>query len=252
MEIETFKFLIHKCGCGYVSTHVGNANRHKKSACGHELITESKEFVLKEAHIAALNKTSPPGAISVADSEHINIDIDNSIDNSTHITNVNLVLPEQTTKEDFVGYLESLGQLGFRTPDEISLMPGKMLMFTRNAKKVPGALVERNNRIVEKLPDGSDRVMSKKKAVQTYTHEAVDALWTIDPAEGIADFLDTPCGRKRSKMSIRDAAKLRVTNPHDYHNRVPADVKTRHQKIENNTEKFLDKITTENKLNGFL
>jgi len=248
MEVETFKMTLYTCGCGYKTMNCGNANKHKKVPCGHEIKSETKEFVLKEDY------DNKEGIVISGDKNTIGNDniIDNSIDNSTHITNVNLVLPDQTTKEDFIGYLESLGQLGFRTPDEISLMPGKMLMFTRNAKKVPGALVERNNRIIEKLPDGSDRVMSKKKAVQTYTHEAVDALWTIDPAEGIADFLDTPRGQKRAKMSIRDAAKLRVTNPHDYHNRVPADVKNQHQKIENNTEKFLDKITTENKLNGFL
>ena len=37
-----------------------------------------------------------------------------------------------------------------------------------------------------------------------------------------------------------------------YHHGVPDDVKFRHQKIESHTEKALDKITTDNKLDGFL
>jgi hypothetical protein len=184
--------------------------------------------------------------------------IDNSIDNSTvnitdnSITNLTLVLPERTTKEDFVEYLESLGHLGFRTPEQIATMPGKMLMFTRDAKKLPGALIERDKKIIEKLPDGTERVMGKKKAIQTYTHEAVDALCLRPPATGVSDFLEVERGNKRTKMSLQDAVKLRVKDPKNYHNSVPEDVKHRHQRIESHTEKALDKITTENKTNGYL
>jgi hypothetical protein len=182
--------------------------------------------------------------VTVSDSEHINID------NST--VNINLVLPERTTKEDFIEYLETLGDLGFRTPEQIATIPGKMLMFTRGATKLPGALVERNKKIIEKLPDGSERVMAKKKAIQTYTHEAVDALCLRPPAKGVVDFLETERGFKRTKVSLQDAAKLRVSDPKSYHNTVPGDVKFRHQKIESHTEKCLDHITAENKTNGFL
>jgi hypothetical protein len=52
-------------------------------------------------------------------------------------------------------------------------------------------------------------------------------------------------------MSLQDAAKLRVTNPVAYHRGVPDDVKFRHQKIESHTEKYLDKITNENKQTAF-
>jgi hypothetical protein len=221
---------------------------------------EIKEFVLKEDHLAALGNTSPiVGNVST----YIANNTDNSTNtntNNTHIGDVNnnitnnitLMLPERTTKEDFAEYLETLGRLGFRTPEQIATMPGKMLMFTRDAKKLPGALVERDKKIIEKLPDGTERIMGKKKAIQTYTHEAVDALCLQPPADGVSDFLETERGSKRTKISLQDAAKLRVTNPRGYHQGVPDDVKFRHQKIESHTEKYLDKITSENKTNGFL
>jgi hypothetical protein len=203
---------------------------------------------MKKDYDIAIGK--PENNIVTGNNSTVNIGNDNSTHNS--ITNLTLVLPERTTKEDFVEYLESLGQLGFRTPEQVATMPGKMLMFTRDAKKLPGALIERDKKIIEKLPDGTERVMGKKKAIQTYTHEAVDALCLRPPAIGVSDFLEVERGSKRTKMSLQDAVKLRVKDPKNYHNSVPEDVKHRHQRIESHTEKALDKITTENKTNGFL
>jgi hypothetical protein len=220
------------------------------------MTNELTEVVLKKDYDIAIVKTHTGD--TVQRDKIIDNSIDNRIDNSTtnitdnSITNVTLVLPERTTKEDFVDYLQSLGQLGFRTPEQVATMPGKMLMFTRDAKKLPGALIERDKKIIEKLPDGTERVMGKKKAIQTYTHEAVDALCWQPPAIGVSDFLETERGNRRTKMSLQDAAKLRVKDPKNYHNSVPEDVKFRHQKIESHTEQALDKITTENKTNGFL
>ena len=246
MDIDTFKLTLYACGCGYNTTDNGNASKHKKVACGHTMTNEMTEFVLKKDHLAS-HVTNNDNRV---DNSHNHIG--DNIDNSTNITNVTLVLPERTTKEDFLEYLRELDHLGYRAPEQIATMPGKMLMFTRDAKKVPGALIERNKKIIEKLPDGTERVMGKKKAIQTYTHEAVDALCLQPPANGVVDFLETERGSKRTKMSLQDAAKLRVTNPREYHQGVPEDVKFRHQKIESHTEKALDKITTENKTNGFL
>jgi len=254
MDIEIFKFSVYSCGCGYKTGDSGNATRHRKGPCGHEMKTEKTEFVTRKDHLAALGNTPPVGNVATYTTNNTDNSshIDNSIDNSTHTVNINLMLPERTTKEDFIEYLETLGRLGFRTPEQIATMPGKMLMFTRDAKKLPGALVERDKKIIEKLPDGTERVMGKKKAIQTYTHEAVDALCLRPPADGIIDFFETERGFKRTKISLQDAAKLRVTNPRGYHQSVPDDVKFRHQKIESHTEKYLDKITNENKTNGFL
>ena len=254
MDMETFKMTLYACGCGYKTTHCGNASKHKKVLCGHVMTNEMTEFVTKKDHLASHGNAPPILGDTIARDKIIDNSIHNgdNIDNSTNITNVTLVLPERTTKEDFIEYLSAMDHLGFRTPEQIAAMPGKMLMFTRDAKKLPGALIERNKKIVEKLPDGSERVMAKKKAIQTYTNEAVDALCSQPPAIGVTDFLDTERGLNKTKMSIRDASKLRVFNPVAYHGKVPDDVKFRHQKIENHTERYLDEITAENKTNGFL
>ena len=253
--MDIYKLTVHQCGCGYRTGDASNANKHKKVACGHKIIKKDMRFVSEEDHLAALGSTPQVGNVST----YIANNTDNST-NNTHIGDVNnnitnnitLMLPERTTKEDFIEYLETLGRLGFRTPEQIATMPGKMLMFTRDAKKLPGALVERDKKIIEKLPDGTERVMGKKKAIQTYTHEAVDALCLRPPATGVSDFLEVERGNKRTKMSLQDAVKLRVKDPKNYHNSVPEDVKHRHQRIESHTEKALDKITTENKTNGYL
>jgi len=256
--MEVIKFTVHLCGCGYKTGDHGNANKHKKTSCGHEMTKKEMRFVSEDDYLTALGNAPPVGNVSTYIASNHNGDIDNSthIDNSImnvdNSTNITLVLPERTTQEDFRVYLETLDHLGFRTPEQVATMPGKMLMFTRGAKELPGALVERNKKIVEKLPDGSERVMAKKKAIQTYTNEAVDALCWRPPAHGVSDFLDVERGLRKTKMSIRDAAKLRVSNPVAYHGKVPDDVKFRHQKIESHTEKCLDEITTENKNNGFL
>jgi hypothetical protein len=258
MDIETFKLALYVCGCGYKTTNTGSASKHKKVTCGHAMSNEMTEFVLKKDHLASHGKTDSDASLGDVVTRDKITNINNSthngdnIDNSTNITNLTLVLPERTTKDDFLEYLRELDHLGYRAPEQIATMPGKMLMFTRDAKKLPGALVERDRKIIEKLPDGTERIMGKKKAIQTYTHEAVDALCLRPPANGVCDFLETERGSRRTKISLQDAAKLRVTNPREYHQGVPEDVKFRHQKIESHTEKYLDKITTENKLNGFL
>ncbi|APC25644.1 hypothetical protein BST79_gp131 [Only Syngen Nebraska virus 5] len=46
--MKTYDIKLHRCGCGYETTHDGNASRHKKSSCGHEMKSEVKEFVFKD------------------------------------------------------------------------------------------------------------------------------------------------------------------------------------------------------------
>ncbi|AGE58196.1 protein of unknown function (DUF1390) [Paramecium bursaria Chlorella virus NW665.2] len=243
--MKTFSVSLYACDCGYETTNAGNASKHKKLGTDHKMKVSSVSMILEKDHINALAKATASTTVSQG-GEH------NYLDNSTHTTNIQLVLPPKTTKEDFVDYLCALNGAGFRSPEQIMKMPGNLLTLTRDPKKYPGALVERNNKIVEKLPDGGERVMGKKKAVQTYTNEAIDALYLRHPSSSVSEFLEQDRGVKRAKMSIVDASKMRVENPHGYHNRVPEDVKHIHQKMETNTKECLDKITTENKDIGFL
>ena len=245
--MKTFSVSLYTCDCGYETTNAGNASKHKKLGTDHKMKVSSVSMILEKDHINALAKATA----STYNGETVNVD--NSVNNNkNNITNIQLVLPPKTTKEDFVDYLCALNGAGFRSPEQIMKMPGNLLTLTRDPKKYPGALVERNNKIVEKLPDGGERVMGKKKAVQTYTNEAIDALYLRHPSSSVSEFLEQDRGVKRAKMSIVDASKMRVENPHGYHNRVPEDVKHLHQKMETNTKECLDKITTENKDIGFL
>ncbi|AGE54200.1 protein of unknown function (DUF1390) [Paramecium bursaria Chlorella virus IL-5-2s1] len=47
-HMEIFKTTLYSCGCGYKTIASGNASRHKKTKCGHEMKSETREFVLKE------------------------------------------------------------------------------------------------------------------------------------------------------------------------------------------------------------
>jgi hypothetical protein len=247
--VETFTVSLYTCGCGYKTTNSGNSIRHKKGKCGQEITTSSVKMVLEADYTEALAKAQQP--VSFAGEQNVNV-FDKSVDNSTHITNITLVLPEKTLKEDFIDYLETLTNIGYRTPDKIMDMPGKLLLTRRDPKTMPGAIIERNRKIIEKLPDGGERVMGKKKAVQTYTNEAVDALFRRPPDQSVADFLEEDKGTKRTKMSVVDASKMRVADPIKFHMGAPPDVKHIQQKMETHTERCLDKITTQNRDAGFL
>jgi len=245
--VKIFTGTLYSCPCGYETLSAAGSLAHSKTkkCIQHTMVKIMMEFVTKSEYDI---KGSDASAVSIEGDHNIAINGDNN-DNSV---NINFVLPERTTKEDFMEYLLAMDHLGFRTPEQVAAMPGKLLMFTRGAKELPGAIIERNKKIIEKLPDGTERIMGKKKAVRTYTHEAVDALCLRPPTNSASDFLEMDRGMKRTKMSIQDAVKLRATDSVAFHHEVPTNVKTIQQRIESHTEKALDKITLENKTNGFL
>jgi len=242
-QMKTFGTTLHVCGCGYETLNAGNASKHIKVDCGHEMIKKSVKVVLETDCLEALAKANGT-AIRTGDNS--------PVVNSTTNVNINLTLPEHTTKEDFVRYLETLNGIGYRSDPRIMEMPGRLLMTIRGPEVTPGALVERKNKIVEKLPDGSERVMPKNKAVKVYTSEAIDALCLRSPDPSVDTFLEKHRGSKRVKMSVSDAAKLRLNNPSKYHIGVPDAAKAVIHKMEEHTGDYLDKITTTNKDNGFL
>lgn len=251
--VKILSGTLYSCPCGYETLSPSNSMAHSKTkkCLHHTMVKTTTEFVMKSDYD---NKGGVASAVSIEGNHHnISIgggNIDNSVVNIT--TNINFVLPSGTTKEDFIEFAKATQNIGFRPPERIVKMPGVILTLTRCAKKLPGALVERGNKIFEKLPGGGKRVMAKKKAVQTYTQEAIEAMCLHPPDHSISEYLDIDRGYKRTKMSIRDAAKLRVTNPPGYHRGVPDLVKINHQRIESYTGECLDAITTENKANGFL
>ena len=47
VNMKTFKTTLYTCGCGYETISAGNANKHKKTSCGHQMTSQTEEFVRK-------------------------------------------------------------------------------------------------------------------------------------------------------------------------------------------------------------
>ncbi|APC25852.1 hypothetical protein BST79_gp339 [Only Syngen Nebraska virus 5] len=57
-DFETFKTTFYICGCGYKTILPGNASRHKKTSCGHEMKSESRNFIWEEDVKKAIGNTN--------------------------------------------------------------------------------------------------------------------------------------------------------------------------------------------------
>lgn len=251
--VETFAVSLYTCGCGYKTTYSGNSIRHKKGRCGYDIKMSSVKMVLEVDHLEELSKAQHPITFG---GEHNNNTLDQSTHNTNITNNINLVLPDRSLRDDFKEYLTIMTVTGSvptnRLAHNMTHIPGNLLLKNRDPDTFPGALIERDKKIVEKLPDGGERVMAKKKAVQTITGEAVDAICTSPPNAEVADFLEQKKGTKKTKMSVEDASKLRIMDPRSFHNRVPPEIKDIQKMMETHTERCLDKITTRNRDAGFL
>ena len=139
--VKIFSGTLYSCPCGYETLSAAGSLKHSKTkkCLHHTMIKITMEFVTKSDYD---NKGGDVGSITTNGDNNIAINGDNS-DNSV---NINFVLPERTTKEDFMEYLLAMDHLGFRTPEQVAAMPGKLLMFTRGAKELPGALIERDKK----------------------------------------------------------------------------------------------------------
>jgi hypothetical protein len=166
----------------------------------------------------------------------------NVINNNTVIFNV----PNNTLKEDMIKYLESVKMIRDPETSFIVQMPGELLDRTRNAEKFPGALTERGDKIIEKLPGGGERVMGRKKAIKVFTHEAVSALCTKPPTRCTADYFEKERTIGKKEMSIREAVEASATNSVDFHHKTPSELKKVVGRIEDHTESVLNKITKDN------
>jgi len=137
--VRTFTGTLYSCECGYETLSAAGSLKHSKTkkCLHHTMVKTTMEFIMKSDYD---NKGRDASAVSIDGDNNIAINGDNT-DNSV---NINFVLPERTTKEDFMEYLSAMDHLGFRTPEQVVTMPGKLLMFTRGAKELPGAIIERS------------------------------------------------------------------------------------------------------------
>jgi hypothetical protein len=200
--------------------------------------TDITEFIRKDAidHHGNLIPSVINNTVNNDNSQHANV-----INNNTVIFN----LPTNTLKEDMIKYLETV-KLTSPSTSLIVQMPGELLDRTRNAEKFPGALTERGNKIVEKLPGGGERVMGRKKAIKVFTHEAVDALCKQPPSRSTLDYFEKERTIGKKEVTIRDAVEASATNSVDFHHKTPSELKKIVNRIENHTENVLNKITKDN------
>ncbi|AAC96971.1 hypothetical protein PBCV1_A647R [Paramecium bursaria Chlorella virus 1] len=58
--MESYRTTFYKCGCGYKTIAAGNANKHKKTSCGHEMNSESRSFIWEE-DVKKVSRNTPEG-----------------------------------------------------------------------------------------------------------------------------------------------------------------------------------------------
>ncbi|AGE48396.1 protein of unknown function (DUF1390) [Paramecium bursaria Chlorella virus AN69C] len=50
LHMKTYNIKLYTCGCGYETTDGGNASKHKKTSCGHQMTSQTEEFVFKNEY----------------------------------------------------------------------------------------------------------------------------------------------------------------------------------------------------------
>ncbi|ABT15119.1 protein of unknown function (DUF1390) [Paramecium bursaria Chlorella virus NY2B] len=238
-----FSFKVYTCTCGFYTADSSTATKHKKSkSCkDKEIKNDIIEFIRRDAvdphgNLIPTNITNNTNCHN----QHANVI------NNTVIFN----LPTNTLKEDMIKYLETVRMSEDPSTSFIIQMPGELLDRTRSATKFPGALTERGDKIVEKLPGGGERVMGRKKAVKVFTNEAVDALCKKPPSVNTRDYYEKERTIGKKEMTIREAVEASATNSVDFHHKTPTELKKIVNRIETHTESVMNKITKDNYQRG--
>ena len=75
--MKTYTSILYSCGCGYETLASGNACRHKKSLCGHEMTSITEEFVLKRDAVIApvVNTANGDHNVNYFDQKQITINL---------------------------------------------------------------------------------------------------------------------------------------------------------------------------------
>lgn len=247
--VKVYDIKIFECPCGYHTFDLTSAKRHSATkSCKDKTMTSNVEKFTKvtEHHTENMNTAvDAKNVITNPTAENISLN-----DNSTNIT-IQFVLPEKTLKEDMIEYLEAV-KLTF-TPSAVNMakFPADLLLRTRGADKLPGAITERGTKIHEKLPDGNERIMGRKKAIRTYTHEAVEALCKRPPTPQTGEFYSDERGLTKTQVSLQDAIEASAKDSVTFHHKIPNDVKKIVRIVEGHTENALDQVVNENRLQGF-
>ena len=121
--MKFYKIQLYVCGCGYETTHSGNAKKHEKTACGHSICSESVEFVKRSDYEAKPTTTIGQQAETITNNNHT--------DNSTKNITINLVVPEQSivgSIQDAIKSEECIREIRGADPQQI---PAILFKYTR-------------------------------------------------------------------------------------------------------------------------
>jgi len=119
---------LYTCECGYKTAYSGNATKHKKTSCGHEMKSELKKFVLEDDHTAVVSKLKSNQVNNNGTTVH---DVNGNVHTGdVHIT-INLVVPEKSVIQsvyDAFKKPEFISDIRAAEPHEI---PAIILKYTR-------------------------------------------------------------------------------------------------------------------------
>ncbi|AAC96734.1 hypothetical protein PBCV1_A366L [Paramecium bursaria Chlorella virus 1] len=248
MDIDNDKIIIVKlyvCDkCGYKTQTSSHASRHSKNkSCeGCVMKTTSVPTIPVDYMVELLSKSSVVNGVSTS----IGTNYGNVMVSNVTVNNINVYIPENTLKEDMIEFLKTLTLTDTPTAHQMIKMPSRLLYNARNPEKHPGAITERGDKIVEKLPGGGERVMGRKKAIKLYTYEAVDALCKNPPTQGVKDYFEKERTIGKKEIAIKDAVSANAKNSVEFHHKIPTELKKIVGKFEEHTETELNNITKEN------
>ena len=127
--MKVYKFQMHICGCGYETNHGGNATKHKKTSCGHEMSSIMRNFVLEDD---VKNMNTSTGNVSITGDHNIGNQI-NNVDIGTQI-NITLQVPDKTviaSIQEAVKNQDCIEELRCADPQQI---PAILFKYTRGTK----------------------------------------------------------------------------------------------------------------------
>jgi len=165
--VEIHSIPYHICGCGYKTSAHGNASRHKKTKCGHEIVVKKLEFVLKEDYD---RKEVVPQTV-------YNGNVGSVINDSSINLNITLAVPDRSAVEavyDVFKKPEFISEIRGADPQQI---PAILFRYTRGicADQKFIKYDSDKNVVVHKDPvTGKDTTKDLKKYRNEYLKESAN------------------------------------------------------------------------------
>ncbi|ABT14921.1 hypothetical protein NY2A_B522L [Paramecium bursaria Chlorella virus NY2A] len=232
--------------CDYKTQDKGHSSSHSKSKkCNGCTMKVTIIPVLPVDYVMELlaKSSNDHGILNTIGTNHGNVSsiVDNSV-------TTNIYIPQNSLKDDMLEFLKTVVFDGIPSTSQIISMPSRVLYNTRNPEMHPGVITERGDKIVEKLPGGGERVMGRKKAIKTYTHEAIDALCQKPPTQHVREYFERERKIGKKEYTLKEAVTANAKNSVEYHHKIPSELKNIVMRLEDRMESEMNNITKENRV----